>query len=282
MRTLQETFTLANGVKMPRLGLGTWQIPDGDTIYETVKSAIDAGYRHIDTAHAYANENGVGRAVRDSGIPRGEIFVTSKCPAELKSYDLALTSFDATMSALGLEQLDLYLIHAPWPWAEMGTDYSVANREVWRALETIYASGRARAIGVSNFNIADLNNILEHCTVRPMVNQIRYFIGDIQDELAAFCKAQGVQVEGYSPLATGAILENAILLEIAAGHGKSVAQICIRYVFQKGIVPLPKSTNPKRLAENAAIDFELTHDEMTRLDELHDIATHLEGPRRAT
>lgn len=279
MTILQHTFPLANGVKMPRIGFGTWQIPDGEETYKAVRFALAHGYRHIDTAHAYGNEASVGRAVRDSGVPREDIFVTSKLPAEIKSHDETLASFDETLVAIGLDYIDLYLIHAPWPWREMGTDYSSGNKAVWKAFETIYASGRTRAIGVSNFEVRDLEAVLEDCSVDPMVNQVKYFIGNRQDEIVDFCRLRKIQVEGFSPLATGGILENESVKAIAAHYHKSVAQICIRYVLQKGVAPLPKSTNGGRIIENGDVDFEITLEDMATLDALHDISAFAHGPK---
>ncbi len=279
MKILQETFSLANGVRIPKIGFGTWQVPDGKETYDAVAFALAHGYRHIDTARAYGNEASVGRAVRDSGIPRGEVFVTTKLPAEIKDQEGALATFDMSFEALGLEYVDLYLIHAPWPWAKMGQDFSAGNKAVWKAFEAIYESGRARAIGVSNFNVADLRAILDGCKVKPMADQIKFYIGNIQAETAAFCQTNGIQVEGYSPLATGKILKNADVLEMAERYGKSVAQICIRYVIQKGAAPLPKSTHGPRIIQNGEVDFEISEADMTVLDGLTDTVSVHHGPR---
>jgi len=264
---LLEDFTLANGVQLPKIGFGTWQIPDV-AAYDAVSSALLSGYRHIDTARVYGNEASVGRAVRDSGIPREEIFVASKLPAEIKDHDEALTSFDTTMASLGIDYVDLYLIHAPWPWHAIGQDCSEGNRAAWKALEQIHESGRARAIGVSNFNVSELNVILDQCSIKPMVNQIRFFIGNAQRATLEFCRRENIQVTGYSPLATGKILDDEDILAVAKRYGRSVAQICIRYVLQKDVAPLPKSTNPARIKENADVDFEISGADMTLLDGL--------------
>jgi diketogulonate reductase-like aldo/keto reductase len=280
MKTLQDTFTLANAVKIPKIGFGTWQIPEGPVAYDAVSLALASGYRHIDTAHAYGNEASVGHAVRDSGIARNAIFVTSKLPAEIKDPDQALASFEATMQAIQLEQLDLYLIHAPWPWAQMGEDFSVKNKPVWKAFEAIYASGRVRAIGVSNFGVTDLKAILDGCAVKPMVNQIKFFIGNTQNQILNFCRERSIQVEGFSPLATGAILKNADVLKLAERYGKSVSQICIRYVVQKGVVTLPKSTHRDRILQNADVDFEIGAQDMAYLDGLTDTVSVHYGPKR--
>jgi diketogulonate reductase-like aldo/keto reductase len=268
MTALQEHFVLPNGAHMPKLGFGTWQITDLQQAYDATLSALSTGYRHLDTARVYGNEESVGRAVRESGIPRAELFVATKLPAEIKDHDEALASFETTMEAIGLDTVDLYMIHAPWPWHAIGRDCAAGNKAVWRALETIHQSGRAKAIGVSNFNASDLGAILDGCTIKPMVNQIRFFIGDTQPAVVEFCQAEGIQLTGYSPLATGKILTNPAIGEVAGRYGKSVAQVCIRYVLQKGIAPLPKSTHPERIRQNADVDFEISSDDMALLDGL--------------
>jgi diketogulonate reductase-like aldo/keto reductase len=208
----------------------------------------------------------VGRAVRDSRIDRSALFVTSKLPAEIKDHDEALASFETTMEAIGLDYLDCYLIHAPWPWHDIGRDCAEGNKAVWRAFETIYGSGRVKSIGVSNFNASDLHAVLDGCTIKPMVNQIRYFIGHTQPAVVDFCRSEGVVVTAYSPLATGKILHHPEIQKLAERYGKSVAQLCIRYVLQNGIGPLPKSTHPERIRENADVDFEIGRDDMALLD----------------
>lgn len=271
MTALQEYFPLSNGVQLPKIGFGTWQITDVQQAYDATSSALASGYRHIDTARVYGNEESVGRAIRDSGIPRSELFVASKLPAEIKNHDEALASFETTMEAIGLDYVDLYLIHAPWPWDEIGKDCSAGNKAIWTALETIHRSGRAKAIGVSNFNVTHLGIILDGCAIKPMVNQIRYFIGHTQPDVVEFCQAEGIQVTGYSPLATGKILANSEITAVAERYGKTVAQICIRYVLQKGVAPLPKSTHPERIRQNADVDFEIASADMAQLDGLSNL-----------
>jgi diketogulonate reductase-like aldo/keto reductase len=272
MTALTESFTLTNGVQIPKLGFGTWQIPDGDPAYDAVAAALAAGYRHIDTASAYGNEASVGRAIADSGIERSAVFVTTKLPAEIKDYKEALQSFEETIAALGTGYVDLYLIHAPWPWSEIGADYSAGNAEVWRALEEIHDSGRARSIGVSNFDVSDLEKLSGTARITPAVNQIRYYIGSTEPEVTAYCRANGILIEAYSPLATGAILDNPDVRSIADKYGKTVAQLCIRYVLQKDILPLPKTTTPSRMSENADVDFEIDATDLAYLDGLTDTA----------
>jgi len=268
MTTKTKPFILHNGIKIPPVGFGTWQIPNGDIAYNSTLSALKSGYRHIDTALAYGNEESVGRAVRDSGIDRSEIFVTSKLPAEVKSIDGALISIERTMKNIGLEYIDLYLIHAPWPWSQKGKDCAKENIAIWKAMEKFYESGRTKSIGISNFNVNDTNAILDNCRIKPMVNQIKMHIGHMQEEIAGHCRMNDILVEGYSPLATGAILKNKDIADIAAKYGKSVAQLSIRYVFQKGALPLPKSTHPEYIRQNLDIDFEITIDDIRYLDSL--------------
>jgi diketogulonate reductase-like aldo/keto reductase len=272
MPALTDTFTLANGLEIPSIGFGTWQIPDGVEAYDAVATALRAGYRHIDTARAYGNESSVGRAIRDSGIPRDQIFVTTKLPAEIKDYDRAIASFERTERALDLGPADLYLIHAPWPWTEVGKDCRDGNIAVWRAMEEFYAAGRVRSIGVSNFTGDDIQSLMSESTITPQVNQIRYFIGHTQDDVTAYCREHQILVEGYSPLATGAILDNSEIGAIAQKYGKSVAQLCIRYLLQHDVLPLPKSTTPSRIVENADVDFAISADDLTYLDALVDTA----------
>ncbi len=268
MTVLDATISLATGAAIPALGFGTWQIPDGAPAYDATTAALRAGYRHIDSARDYGNEASVGRAVRDSGLPRGEVFVTSKLPAEIKDQHKVQASFDQTMRLFALDYVDLYLIHAPWPWSEIGKDCTAQNKQVWTQMEAILASGRARAIGVSNFSVADLRAILDGCTVAPMVNQIRWFVGHTQPDVVSFCEQHGVVVEAYSPLATGRILDDPRLVAVAAHYRKTVAQVCIRYAIQHGLVALPKSTHPARIIENGAVDFIISDDDMALLDAL--------------
>ncbi len=265
-----DFFSLSNGVQVPAVGFGTWQIPDGAQTYDSVLAALRAGYRHIDTARAYGNEASVGRAIRDSGLEAEEVFVTTKLPAEVKDADGAASAFEKSIAALGLDRVDLYLIHAPWPWSEQGADYAAGNAEVWRVMASLYDEGRVRSIGVSNFVVSDLEKLVEATGVVPMANQIRFFPGHTQDAVTAYCQERGILVEGYSPLATGSVLDDPELGEVAARYGRTVAQVCLRYVLQKDVLPLPKSVTPTRIVENLALDFELSADDMAVLDGLPD------------
>ena len=268
MNILDETFTLNTGAPIPKVGFGTWQIPNGEQAYDSTVAALKNGYRHIDTALVYGNEESVGKAIRDSGIARDELFVTTKLPAEIKDATKVLEAFETSMERLGLEYVDLYLIHAPWPWTEIGADYRKENGEVWAEMEAIYNSGRAKAIGVSNFVVSDLKALFETAQVVPAVNQIRYFIGHTQEATVALSTEKGILVEAYSPLATGALLENEQIAAIAEKYGKSVAQISLRFVLQNGLLPLPKSTNETRIKQNADLDFEISADDMDYLNSL--------------
>jgi diketogulonate reductase-like aldo/keto reductase len=270
MAVLEETFTLSNHVKMPKVGFGTWQITDTAQAYDATAAALACGYRHIDTARVYGNEESVGRAIRDSGLPRTEVFITSKLPAEIKDPEKALASFQISMEAIRLDYLDCYLIHAPWPWHDIGRDCTAGNKAVWQALEAIHLSGRVKAIGVSNFNRSDLRAILDGCSIKPAVNQIRYFIGHTQPDVVDFCKSEDIVVTAYSPLASGKILHHPQLRVVAERYGKSIAQLCIRYVLQKGIGPLPKSTHSERIRENSDIGFEISSEDIGLLDRLSD------------
>ncbi|BDU77463.1 aldo/keto reductase [Mesoterricola sediminis] len=266
--TTPPPILLSNGVAVPALGFGTWQIPEGPAAFDAVTCALASGYRHIDTARAYGNEASVGRALRASGLRREEVFVTSKLPAEEKDSGRVLAAFDATMAALGLDQLDLYLIHAPWPWSRIGLDCMAQNKAIWKVFERLYADGRVRAIGVSNFNEAELGGLLEVCDVAPMVNQIRFFIGDTQPSLVAFCQARAIAVEAYSPLATGRLLANPDLASLAQRLGVTLPQLCLRHALQKGLIVLPKSVTPARIRQNLEVDFQLSAEDMAWLDGL--------------
>lgn len=268
MAALTDVFTLANEVRIPKIGFGTWQIPDGPDAYDSVRTALDAGYRHIDTARAYGNEASVGRAVRDSGIARDDLFITTKCPAEVKTADGARDAFEHSSAALDLGPVDLYLIHAPWPWSDMGSDHRTGNIEVWKVFEELYGDGRSRSIGVSNFSVDDLQSLLAATEVVPHANQIRWFIGSTQDETTAFCAEHQILVEGYSPLATGSLLDNPEIATVAARYGRSVAQVSIRYLLQHDVLPLPKSTTPARITQNADVDFEISPEDMQALDRI--------------
>lgn len=264
-----EFKTLSNGKKIPVLGLGTWFIDDGK-VAGAVVSAVKIGYRHIDTAQAYDNEKGVGMGIKACGIPREELFVTSKVAAEAKSYDTAAKSIDETLDKMGLQYIDLMLIHSPQPWAEWRNDkrYFEENIQVWKALEDAYTTGKVKAIGVSNFLIDDLENLIAHCEIKPMVNQLLIHIGNTPAELIAYCKEQDIVVEAYSPIAHGEALKNKTIVAMAQKYGVSVPQLCIKYVLNLGTVALPKTANVEHMQNNASLDFEISDEDMETLKTL--------------
>ena len=268
MSVLTDTFPLASGHRIPKIGFGTWQIPNGSEAYDATTTALKAGYRHIDSALAYGNEESVGKAVRDSGIPRDEVFVTTKLPAEIKDAAGAREAFETSSRNLDLGFIDLWLIHAPWPWSDPHTDHRAGNIEVWKVFEEMLAADRVRSIGVSNFDVDDLTSLASGTEIRPHANQIRWFIGNTQPETTSYCQANGILVEGYSPLATGKLLDDDRLSGIAEKYGVSVAQLSIRYLLEKDVLPLPKSVTPERIEANAQVDFDLDPDDVAALDEL--------------
>lgn len=260
-----SAITLSNGVGLPCVGYGTWRSPDSELTSECVTAALKAGYRHIDGAAVYRNETRVGQGIRDSGVAREKIFVTSKLWNTCRSYDKALRAFDDTLSDLGLDYLDLYLIH--WPAGKnVYTDWAQQNSEAWRALEKLYRDGRVKAIGVSNFTPFYLKELFKTAQIKPMVNQIRYHIGNTADETVDFCRREGIAVEAYSPLGVGKLLDDAAIAAVAAAHGATAAQVALRFCLQNGIVPLPKSVTPSRITENAELfGFSLSEKEMAEL-----------------
>lgn len=265
-KNLQDTYTLANDVQIPCIGFGTWQTPDGETAINSVKAALKAGYRHIDTAACYGNEASVGQAIKESGVPREEIFVTSKVWNTERGYEKTLAAFETTMAKLDLDYVDLYLIH--WPAAaNQFENWKEINAQTWRALEELYIKGKVKAIGVSNFLPHHLEALLEGAKVVPMVNQIEYHPGFMQAESVAFCKAHNILVEAWSPLGTGNVLNNETLIMMAQKYSKTVAQICIRWVLQHEILPLPKSITESRIIENTEVfDFEIKEEDMAIID----------------
>ena len=265
-----EFQTLRNGIKIPVLGLGTWFIDD-DKADKAIISAVKIGYRHIDTAQAYGNERGIGAGVKACGIPREELFITSKVAAEAKTYDAAAKSIDETLQKMELDYIDLMLIHSPQPWAEWRDEkrYFEENIQVWKALEDAYKAGKIKAIGVSNFLMDDLENLLAHCEIKPMVNQLLIHIGNTPAELIAYCKEQGIVVEAYSPIAHGEALKNETIVEMAQKYGVSVPQLCIKYVLNLGTVALPKTANVEHMQNNANLNFEISNEDMDVLKALN-------------
>ncbi len=260
---LKETYTLSNGVRIPKIGFGTWLIDDS-RVCQAVLNAIDVGYTHIDTAEAYGNERGVGEAIRKSGLDRNEIFVTTKLAAEIKDYQGAKKAIDQSLKTLGLDFVDLMIIHSPEPWNEFrgGDHYYKGNIEAYKALEDAYNDGKIKAIGVSNFEESDLQNILDNCTVKPMVNQILAHIGNTPFDLIDFCRHNDILVEAYSPIGHGELYKNEAIAAMADKYGVSIAQLCIRYCLQLDLLPLPKAESKDHMMTNTDVDFRINPTDM--------------------
>ncbi|MEI3606188.1 aldo/keto reductase [Pseudogracilibacillus sp. SE30717A] len=264
-KNLQDKTTLHNGVKMPWFGLGVFKVEEGPELVNAVKTAIKHGYRSIDTAAVYGNEEGVGQGIREgikeAGISREDLFVTSKVWNDDLGYESAIAAYETSLTKLGLEYLDLYLIH--WP-------VEGKYKDAWKALETLYKKDRVKAIGVSNFQIHHLEELMKEAEIKPMVNQVEYHPRLTQKELKSFCQEQGIQIEAWSPLMQGQLLDDPNLLEIANKYNKSIAQVILRWDLQSGVVTIPKSTKEHRIVENATVfDFELTSEDMKRIDDLN-------------
>lgn len=265
MKNLQDTIQLINGIKMPWLGLGVFKVEEGEVLEDAVSSAIKNGYRSIDTAAIYANEAGVGEGIKkgmkEAGITRGDLFITSKVWTDDLGYEETIKAYEVSLEKLGLDYLDLYLIH----WPKEGK-----YKEAWRALETLYKQGRVKAIGVSNFQIHHLEDLMKDAEMKPMINQIELHPRLTQKELLAYCQEKGIQVEAWSPLMQGQLFDQPELVEIAAKHQKSVAQVIIRWDLQNGIITIPKSVKEHRIIENGNVfDFALSKEEMEQIDALN-------------
>jgi methylglyoxal/glyoxal reductase len=272
MKNIQDTTTLHNGVKMPWLGIGVFKVEQGPELVNAVKFAIKHGYRSIDTAAIYENEEGVGQAIREgikeANVPREELFITSKVWNSDLGYESTIAAYETSLKKLDLEYLDLYLIH--WP-------VEGKHKEAWRALETLYKEGRVRAIGVSNFQVHHLEDLMNDAEIKPMVNQVECHPRLTQKEIQAFCQQHGIQLEAWSPLMQGQLLDNLVLQEIANKYNKTIAQVILRWDLQNGVVTIPKSTKEHRIVENSTVfDFELTKEEMQRINELNQ--NHRVGP----
>ncbi|WP_068617971.1 aldo/keto reductase [Paenibacillus tuaregi] len=268
----RETYKLANGIEVPKLGLGTWLL-DNEQAAQAVRDAVSLGYRHIDTAQAYMNEAGVGEAIRSCGVAREELFIMTKVAAEAKNYDTVTQSIHDSLAKLGLEYIDLLIIHSPQPWKEFREEnrYFEENKEVWKAMEDAYRTGKVKAIGLSNFLQDDVENILASCEIKPMVNQILAHVGNTPLELIEFCQKNDILVEAYSPIAHGAILDHAEVRIMADKYGVSVAQLCLRYDVQLGLVVLPKTANPDHMRNNAELDFVIGDADMEKLKNIEPI-----------
>ncbi|AMQ19683.1 aldo/keto reductase [Geobacillus sp. JS12] len=261
MNSLQDCAVLHNGVKMPWVGLGVYKVKEGDEVKSAVRTALEVGYRHVDTAAFYENEEGVGQAIRESGIPREQVFVTTKVWNTDQGYETTLKAFDKSLKKLGFDYVDLYLVH--WP-------VKGKYKETYKALEKLYKDGYVRAIGVSNFQIHHLQDVMADCEIKPMVNQVEYHPRLTQKELLTFCRENGIQLEAWSPLMRGEILSEPTIVDIGRKYGKTPAQVVLRWDLQHGVVTIPKSVTPARIKENADIfDFSLTDEEMKQIDALN-------------
>lgn len=265
-KIINEDFILSNGVAIPKIGFGTWQIKEGKSAYESVLAALKNGYRHIDTATVYRNEKSVGRAIKDSGLKREEIFVTTKLPSHIKGYQSTFKELNKSLKKLGLDYIDLYLIHAPWPWTAIGSDHTQGNIDSWKAMIELYHSKKIRAIGVSNFAISDIEAIVKATGFMPHVNQIPFYVGKPQTDIRKYCQDNNILVEAYSPLMSGRIFKVDLLNEMAAKYKVTPAQIALRYTIEQNTLPLPKSTHETRIIENKEIDFSLEQEDVDKLE----------------
>lgn len=278
---MRHTFTLANGVDIPAVGFGTYKTADNQD-EAVISEAIRQGYRHLDTAAFYFNEEAVGRAVRESGIPREEFFITSKVWRDKLGYESTLKEFEESLKKLGTEYLDLYLIHWPRP-RDLNAEWKELDVETWKALEELYRAGRVRAIGVSNFLPHHLNSLMERTGIVPFVNQLEFHPGYIQKAAVDFSQRMGIQVEAWSPIGRARVLREPLLMELADKYQVSEAQICIRFALQCGVLPLPKSSSPERMRQNLEVfDFSIEDDDMHRLMTLPQLGWSGEHPDRET
>jgi len=273
MSILNETYELANGAKIPKIALGTWQVPVPEAVHST-EFALKNGYKHVDTAHSYENGKGIAEGIKRSGVNREDFFLTSKIRGESKTYDRAMFDVHEQLEDLNTDYLDLALIHAPAPWKLFNRSgknvphYYKENLEVWRAMKELQDNGQIKTLGVSNFNVDDLKNLMENSDTKPAINQIKYHIGYTQPDIVKFCQENDILVESYSSLATGRLLGNSDIQKVADKYNKTIPQIAFRYPLQKGMVILPKSVHDKYIMENADIDFEIEEDDMEFLDNL--------------
>ncbi|KRF57087.1 MULTISPECIES: aldo/keto reductase [Priestia] len=267
-----ETYKLSNSVEMPLLGLGTWLLDD-EQAAQAVRDAVSNGYRHIDTAQAYMNEAGIGEGIRSSGVEREELFITTKVAAEAKTYEEVTESIDESLTKMGLDYIDLLIIHSPQPWTEFREEnrYFEENKEAWKAMEDAYKAGKVKAIGLSNFLQDDIENILSSCEIKPMVNQVLVHVSNTPLDLIEFCQKNDILVEAYSPIAHGAVLDNKEVKVIADKYGVSVAQLCLRYDIQLGLAVIPKTANPDHMRINAELDFVISDADMEILKNVEPI-----------
>lgn len=270
MNKITDTYKLSNKLEIPVVGFGTWQTPNDEVGYNAVKTALEVGYRHIDTASVYGNEVSVGKAIKDSGLARDDIYLTSKLWNDAHGYEETLKAFEESLERLGTDYLDLYLIHWPNPIAFRDC-WEEKNAGSWKAMEELYEAGKIKAIGISNFWIHHIEALLKTAKIMPMVNQIRICPGDLDTELIEYCKSKGMLLEAYSPLGTGKAFGVKVLEDISAKYDTSVAKVCLKWSLQHGFLPLPKSVTPSRIKENTDIfGFELSDEDMESIDKLDD------------
>ncbi|OED30423.1 aldo/keto reductase [Methanosphaera sp. WGK6] len=266
---INKSYKLNNGVKIPAIGLGTWQL-DNTTVVDAIRNATSLGYRLIDTAKSYGNEHGVGIGIKECGISRSELFLTTKIPSECKSYNEAVTCIDEALTTLDEDYIDLMIIHSPEPWSDFRNEnhYFSENIEVYNALEDAYMEGKLRSIGLSNFLEVDVDNILDNCSIKPMVNQILCHIGSASLELINYCNSHDILIEAYSPIAHGVVFGNRDIQRIADKYDVSVAALCMKYIIELGCVPIPKSGNIKHMQDNLDVNFSISNSDMDYLKSL--------------
>lgn len=263
---------LSNEKMIPTLAYGTWLIHNNDAA-KCVEIALRNGYRHIDTAQAYGNEEGVGEGIKASGLPREEIYVTTKVMAEIKTYKGAKASIDKSLKKLGLDYVDLILIHCPQPWILYKSKFKFfkQNVQVWKALEEAYKEGKVKAIGVSNFGVDDLKNILDNCEIPPMVNQILLHIGEVPTDIVEYCSEHNIVIESYSPIAHGKALKDEAIIKMAEKYNVSVPQLCIKFTLQLGTVSIPKAAKEEHIIANTKLDFTIKEEDMVELMKLNEV-----------
>lgn len=282
MKKITDTYTLNNGVDIPCVGFGTWQTPNDEVGYKSVKVALEAGYRHIDTATVYGNEESVGQAINDSQVPREEIFLTTKLWNDKHGYEETLEAFQESLDLLGVDYVDLYLIHWPNP-PKYRNKWEEVNGATWKAMEEIYRSGKAKAIGVSNFRVHHLEELLKTAEIKPMVNQIRLCPGDAPKDLIDYCREKDMLLEAYSPLGTGKIFQVPEMVSLADKHKTTVANIALKWNLNKGFLPLPKSVTPERIIANTQfLDIQLSEEDMTIIDGLEGVCGYSTDPDTTT
>lgn len=265
---INDYYILNNNVRIPKIALGTWQVPN-DIVSDCIQMATRNGYRHIDTAFKYKNEIGIGEGIKACGIDRKELFITTKISDKIKTYEGAKEAIEISLQNLGLEYMDLCLIHAPRPYKEMieptGKTYNEENLAVWKAMEEAYKEGKIRALGVSNFSKEDIDNLLQNATIKPAVNQIKVHIGFTPLEIMNYCQENDILIEAFSPNATGKLFNMPEIVEMAKKYNVSIPQLCIRYDLQLGCIVLPKTTHEEYMIQNASVDFEISDEDMTIL-----------------